>query len=349
MLNFKEVTYIEKIPENITCVLGADIGGTNSNFGVFSSHDGKLTLLLSIHFKSQEIKNFTLVVQDFLDYIKNKYKINITYSSFAAAGVVSEKRDYCKPTNLDFALDAKEIIKNTSITCAIIVNDFEIIGFGIDIIDPKNLVLINKGKPREHGARAILGAGTGLGKCILHWNNNLNKYLPVPSEGGHADFCPQSQTEYELTEFIKTSENRKCNISWEDVLSGNGISRIYDFFYQKNGRKEGEKIKLHPDKIFESRNINKHSSNTYSMYSTLYARCAKNLALDSLALGGVYIAGGIASKNIDMFKQKIFIEEFTNCCKQYDILKNIPVYIIADYNISLYGAAEFMILEGVCF
>lgn len=348
MLKFREETYVKNIPKNITCLLGADIGGTNSNFGIFKSTDGKLELVISIHCKSKEIKVFTDIVQDLLDYLKEKYQINIYHSCFAAAGVVSENRDYCKPTNLDFVLDAKEIIKKTNINCAIIVNDFEIIGYGIDIIDQKDLVQINKGVRRKHGARAILGAGTGLGKCIMHWNNKLAMYFPVPSEGGHADFSPQRPIEYELTEFIKKNKKIKCNVSWEDVLSGKGISQIYNFFFKKNGLKDGENIELHPDKIFKTKNSNKHSLNTYHLYTILYARCAKNFALDALALGGVYIAGGIAEKNIELFKQKIFMEEFINCCKQRELLKNIPVYVIANYNISLYGAASFMILEGLC-
>jgi glucokinase len=49
-----------------------------------------------------------------------------------------------------------------------------------------------------------------------------------------------------------------------------------------------------------------------------------------------------------MFKQKEFMDEFINCCKQKELLANTPIYVITNYNISLYGAAEFMILEGLC-
>lgn len=348
MLTFTQTTYVKKIPKNISCILGADIGGTNSNFGIFASTNEKLKLLLSLRFKSQTITDFTILVQEILEYLKNKYGITIYNSCFAAAGIVSENRDYCKPTNLDFALNAKEILEKTDIKYVTIVNDFEIIGHGIYATFPKSLIKVNEGFPRKHGAIAILGAGTGLGKCIMHWNNTLNRYLPVPSEGGHADFAPQSPIEYELTEYIKITEKKSCNISWEDILSGKGISRIYDFFYEKNGKQGGENIRLHPDKIFSSRTINQNCFDTYTLYTILYARCAKNFALDALALGGVCIAGGIAAKNVELFKQKSFMQEFTNCCKQKKFLANIPIYVVTDYNISLYGAAEFIMLEGLC-
>ena len=47
MLPFKEIKYVvDEVPKNIECLLGADIGGTNSNFGFFQLADNKLTLYL---------------------------------------------------------------------------------------------------------------------------------------------------------------------------------------------------------------------------------------------------------------------------------------------------------------
>jgi len=308
MLAFEKKEHVETIPTGIECMLGADIGGTNSNFGIFKKTDGKLQLLLSLHFKSQEIKNFTDVVKDVLDYLKNNYQISIRHSCFAGAGVVSEHRDRCKPTNLDFVIDAHEITKNTDLECATLANDFEIIGHGLKFVASENLVLVKKGNPRKNGARIILGAGTGLGKCILFWHESRGRYIPVPSEGGHADFAAQTQLDLNLINFIKKSENRSCNISWEDVLSGNGIQRTYRFFAEQNDEQNmHKKLKeqgLLPDKIFSARNLDEYAKQTYELYTILYARCAKNFALDALALGGVYIAGGILQKILNCLNKK---------------------------------------------
>ena len=223
MLAFREVFYVDVIPTDIECILVGDIGGTNSNFGMFKIDDeGKPQFLFSLHFKSKEIARFIDVVQDVLNYIKEKYRITIKKACFAAAGVVSETRDFCKPTNLDFVIDAKEILSKTDLTCAFIVNDFEVIGYGLRGIKQENLIQIHEGTERTYSNKVILGAGTGLGKCILMWERHFERYIPVASEGGHADFAAQNQLELDLVTFINKTEKRTCNISWEDVLSGNG-------------------------------------------------------------------------------------------------------------------------------
>ena len=344
MLEFKEVKYVDEVPRNIEYILGADIGGTNSNFGIFKLVDKELELILSVHFKSKHIDKFVSVVKDVLSYLEKTYNIAIKKSAFAAAGVVKENR--VKPTNLSFVVDADEILNKTGLTYVFLVNDFEIIGYGLGGIDQKDLVNVSKGASLPHANKAVLGAGTGLGKCILVWNKQLGRYIPSASEGGHADFSAQTQMELNLVEYIQKTEQRTCNISWEDVLSGDGIVRIYKFFQKHNGIQNGNKAP-HPDEIFNARTRDKNSLDTFELYTKFYARCAKNFALDALALGGVYIAGGIAAKNLPLFELDAFKDEFINCGKQMELLKQVPVYVITDYNVSLYGAATYILLEGI--
>lgn len=352
MYELREVKYVDQVPKKEHCLLAADIGGTNSNFGFFVLYDDTFKLLFSVHAKSQDVVNFTDLVKQVLEYALSTYQITVTHSCFAGAGVVSSTRDYCKPTNLNFAIDAHEILAKTSLHCAIVVNDFEVIGHGIPVIDQSKLVQVNVGNPQHYANRGIVGAGTGLGKCSLLWDVHSKRYMPLPSEGGHADFAVQHKLEYDLIEFIRTTEHRFCNISWEDVLSGYGIKRMYNFFKTLNqsekAHQELAKNGLHPDMIFKSRTLDNHAMNTYKLYQTFYARCAKSFALDALTLGGLYIAGGIAAKNLELFQDSGFIAEFTNCGKQQDLLKKIPIYVITDYNVSLYGAAAYMVLEGLC-
>ena len=123
-------------------------------------------------------------------------------------------------------------------------------------------------------------------------------------------------------------------------------------FAEQNGNKGmHKKLKeqgLFPDKIFSARNLDQYAKKTYNLYTSLYARCIKNFALDTLAVGGIYIAGGIAAKNIELFEQERFTKEFVNCGKQMELLQEIPIHVITDYNVSLYGAAQFMLLEKTC-
>ncbi|MEX0939871.1 MAG: glucokinase [Candidatus Babeliales bacterium] len=344
----REVAYVNVLPRNIQFVLAGDIGGTNSNFGVCQIEKNKINLLLSIHIKSKEITDFPLIVNQVIHHLKSNYEIHISRACFAAAGVVSEDNLYSKPTNLPFIIDAREIIARTDLEYAIIINDFEAVGYGVDYISPESLITINEGSSYDHANRAIIGAGTGLGKGVLGWNDYSKKYIPIPSEGGHADFPVYTQQEFDLMSFIKNNIDPNFPVSWENVLSGGGIIRLYNYLGTKNQYQETEytrKIKesgANPDQIFKYWQEDQRSAETYNCYSRFYARCAKNFALESLALNGLYIAGGIAAKNLPLFQRPEFMAEFINCKKQQGVLENIPVKVIADYNVSLFGAAAFL-------
>lgn len=347
---FIERTYGVEIPRGITVVLVGDIGGTNCNFGIFDMRKSLPTMLFSLHAKSQEITHFADVVVALLATIKEKYQLSVEHALLACAGVVSPNKDFSKPTNLPFTIDAHEIVARTGLRCVYIVNDFEVIGYGLNLINPKDLIHIQGGSARTHQNRAIIGAGTGLGKCIMFFNNAVERYVPVASEGGHADAALQTDLEFELAQWIRKTEQRESPISWEDLLSGDGIQRIYSFFHARASQYEhvpGE-IAPQPDQIFASRTNNLHSRETFALYTKFYGRCAKNFALDALALGGVYICGGIATHNVTLFKTKEFLEEFTNGGKQRHLLQELPLYVIADYNVSLYGAAYYFQIEDVC-
>ena len=352
MLPLREVVYVPSVPPHVKAILVSDIGGTNSNFGVFQLLDGHYQMLLSLHAKSKEVTNFADLVTEVVEYVKDKYNITLKRACLAAAGPISADRTFVKPTNLTVSIDTKEIAQKAKLEYVILTNDFEVIGYGLSRIAPKDLVLVNPGTPHEKGHKAIIGAGTGLGKCIMFYNNALGRYVPITSEGGHADFAPLHQRELDLTKYIQKYENWACNISWEDVLSGNGIQRIYHFLRHSNDNdKVSKKTSVHgprPDEIFKSRLLDHYCWETFEWYTTFYARCAKNFALDSLALGGIYIAGGIAAKNLELFQLPIFKQEFFNCGKQSELIRQIPIYVITNYNVSLYGAAEYMMLEGLC-
>ncbi len=352
MPRLKEVVHIDTMPQNLVPILVGDIGGTNSNFGIFQKSEDTLKFLLSIHAKSKEVDNFTDLVQEVLNYVRHKYGFEIKQAIFAAAGVPSEDRMYCKPTNTTFAIDINDIINKTGLACSYLVNDFEIIGYGLPLIKSEDIVVIHKGKPRKYANKAILGAGTGLGKSILAWNNEANNFMALKSEGGHSDFAFYNDLEFELVDFIKKIKQDLCPVSWEDVLSGYGIQRMHQFFHVKDGACQiclkAHEHKLNPDEIFRMCHSNKECQKTYELYTKFYARCAKNFALESLALGGIYITGGIAAKNLALFKQKSFMHEFIGCGKQRMLLQDIPIYVITDYNISLYGAAAFMLLDKAC-
>ncbi len=339
-----EVMYVDHIDRSYPFFLAGDIGGTNSNFGVISLVPDTPVLVLSIHYKSAEIEDFTTFIQEVLTYLSSQYDLSFTQACFGAAGIVYPHRVEAWPTNLSFAINVHNIMKATSLKELFLINDFEAVALGVDLIDPSAILSINPHATyHRHGNKAFIGAGTGLGKSILLWHKDEKRYLPVASEGGHADAAFYSPLEFALRTFIH-EQYVSCPVSWEMVLSGRGIQMIYHFLGSLKKYPETEYTKeiaqkdFDPDRISFYATYDSQSKDTFAWYRTFYARACKNFVLESLALNGIYIAGGIAAKNKQLFFDPQFMKEFTACGKQSKRLAEVPVLLITDYNVSLYGA-----------
>jgi glucokinase len=329
-------------------VLGVDTGGTNTNLGVAGIKETSLELLFSLKFKTKELDSLIPAVNQTLTYVKDNFNIIIQNTCIGAAGVVSSDQDYVKLTNADWDLNTNELIEKTALYSAFIINDFEAIGYGINLLDDKNTkdVFSVRSVDKENigKTKAILGAGTGLGKSILVYNQQSKTYIPIPCEGGHVDFPVHNNYELGLINFIKEFRNISQPITYEELLSGRGLESIYMFLKQSGKFEESQYSNEIINSIDKAELISKYKevddqcTETFRLFSKFYGRCAKNFVLDSLATGGLYIAGGIASKNKEIFSSDIFISEFENAYRYSRYLKETPIYVILDYDISLKGA-----------
>ena len=320
-------------------VLGCDIGGTNTNIGVFGIKR-KPKLLFSFHFKSQQLKRLHEAVNYTLNYVKNQYKINITKACFGVAGVISPDKNNAMITKLKWHIINKELFKKTRLRKILLINDFQAIGYAINIIGKKDIVVIKKCPNIEKAPIIVIGAGTGLGKTTLIYNDQNKFYMPLASEAGHSDFAVQNKDEFELVDFIKRSENIK-NVSYDSILSGKGLERIYLFLTKSKKftkfTKEINKSNNKPELISKYRKTDKTCKETFEIFKKIYVKFARNFALDALPLGGIYIAGGIAPKNKDIF-DKNFIKIFEQHEIHHYVLQKIPIYLIMNYDAGMLGA-----------
>jgi glucokinase len=76
------------------------------------------------------------------------------------------------------------------------------------------------------------------------------------------------------------------------------------------------------------------------LFARLYGAEAGNLALKVMAVGGVYVAGGIAPKIIDWLEQGGFMAGFIDKGRMQPLLEAMPVHVILDERIALKGAAR---------
>ncbi len=323
--------------------LAADIGGTNSSFGFFGIKKDIPELIAGFNFKSNEIKNLHDAVNEVLNSIKQDYRISIVKACFGVAGVVSNGKKQARITKLNWNLSSKSIAKKTGLKKIIFINDFEAIGYGINIIKKNQYITIKKGIKIPKSNILVIGAGTGLGKTLLVYDKEEKFYKPIASEAGHIDFPAQTEDEIKLIEFVKRRNKIRQSVSYEQVLSGPGLKNIY-LYLRKSGKfrntkytKEIDKSSCNSELISKYRKNDKTSKAVFEIFRNNYAKFARDMSLDGLSLGGIFIAGGIATKNKDIFGRK-FISIFEQSHDGAYILKKMPINLISDLSIGLLGA-----------
>jgi glucokinase len=355
-MDYREEIYFKEFSskEYEYFVLAADIGGTNTNIAICGVRGKKPVLVFSHHFQTIQLNNLHEAINETLKTAKERYNIEVEKSCIAGPGPVSQRKDRLRIfVKAKWDIDAYEILNNTFLKSAIIINDFDAIGFGVNLLDKnseKDLVTVphqNNYLPKgsEKGVIAVIGAGTGLGKNFLIYDEKVNSYVPHSSEGGHADFPVTTHFELEMATYIRNLKDIKENLPCEELCSGKGIANIFKFLTEKFSETEttrkiksanGEDI---PALVADNEIKDKTCKETMKIFLTNYARLAKNFCLETMATGGLYIAGGIAAKHPEWFRSSDFMQTFESVHEFSGILREIPVYVITNYNVSLLGSA----------
>ena len=189
---------------------------------------------------------------------------------------------------------------------------------------------------------ALIAAGTGLGEAIICLDGD--RYQPLASEGGHADFAPKSPLEIELLRYLMA---RFDHVSYERVISGPGLLNIYNFLKDSNYAPEpawlAEKIVLRDPAAVVSEAALAETAEicvrALDLFVSVYGAEAGNLALRSRALRGIYVGGGIAPKILKKLTEGIFMRSFVAKGRFSDFLSAIPVRVILNDEAALLGAA----------
>ena len=317
-------------------ILAGDVGGTKCNIALFSERNGKLTSVFTQRFASKDFAQFDLIVREFLrQAAAHLTREHIRAAGFGVAGPVMNNR--VRATNLPWTVDAAILANELNLSDVVLLNDLGATGHSIEYLSQDEFCVLNPGKPEYGGTRALLAAGTGLGQSILVWDGA--RYRVVPSEGGHSDFAPHTEQQIELLRFMR---RRYSQVSWELILSGRGFRTIHEFLAPNVLHHSFEDPGTDPAPEITKLGLSKECSvcaETLDLWTDIYGAEAGNLALKVLALGGVYVAGGIAVKIIEKIKDGTFFEAFRDKWKFETMLGNIPVSVILNESAPLLGAA----------
>jgi len=342
----------------MTLLIAGDIGGTKTILRLVEVTDQAAAFQTHLEstYPSQNYTDLVPMVQAFLtqtDYTPDR-------ACFAIAGPVIQQRSQL--TNLDWYLDALTLKQDLNLDAVSLINDFAAISYGVLGLQENEVESLQNIESQDNAPIAVIGAGTGLGEGFLIPKGN-GDYQVFGTEGGHADFAPRSELEFQLFDYI-SSQNNLDHVSVERVVSGQGIVSIYQGLrdleilpesnsyaaqairnWETNGNSN-----IDPAAVISQAAQEKTDSlaeKTMEMFLEAYAAEAGNLALKLMPYGGLYLAGGIAAKNVSLIKESNFLDIFKQKGRVSSVLDAVPIYVILNQQVGLLGSIMYGINDEV--
>ena len=328
-------------------ILVGDIGGTRSLLEILVEGEGGQRTLYEQSYRSEDFAGFDALLDDFCGQpaVKN-LGARLDAAGFSVAGPV--EGGAAMLTNLNWRIDAQEVAARSGIPEVRLVNDFAAVGHGIAELGDHSLMTLQRGVAQPHGTRVVVGAGTGLGVGILTWQGN--RYAVHPSEAGHTDFAPVNEAQDILLASLRGAFER---VSYERVVSGPGLLRIFGVLQDGGAGRPSRQLHdamQHRDAAaaiseFAISKLDPLAVHALDLFIDIYGAFAGNMALATLARGGVYIAGGIARQIAPKLGDGGFVRAFTHKGRFGDLLRRYPLHVVTDPKVGLKGAARLLRTE----
>lgn len=319
-------------------ILAGDVGGTKCNLALFEVRLGALRRVAQRRFESKKYSRFEDIIREFLRQVESGSEVGrpkITAAGFGVAGPVIDQA--VRATNLPWLVEGASLERALGAPRVVLLNDLEATAHSLEILRPSELCTLNEGKPAPQATRALIAAGTGLGEAILFWDGA--RYAVAATEGGHADFSPHTEQEIELLQFLK---KRHAHVDSELILSGRGFRNIHEFLDPAVRHPSFDAPDADPAPEITHLGMAGECpvcAQTLDLWTAAYGSEAGNLALKTLARGGVYVAGGIAVKILPKLKDGTFVQAFCDKAKFSILLEHIPIYVVLNEDAPLLGAA----------
>lgn len=324
-------------------VLVGDIGGTKTRLALFDVTGTTLQTVAEEVYPSRDYRTFAEIVQMFL----TSRQCGCESACFGVAGPV--RNGVVKTTNLPWRLASRELGDELEITQVALLNDLEANAWGIRALDANDFYVLQEGGRDPAGNAAIIAAGTGLGEAGMYRDGQ--RHRPFGTEGGHTDFSPDNELEFELLCFL---HKQFTHVSWERVLSGPGLVNIHAFLRaHRHSEVPGWLAELmqsgDPAAVISQVALQERDEiciEALDLFVHFYGVEAGNLALKMMATGGIYLGGGIAPKIIEKLKGERFMQGFRSKGRMQPLLESMPVRVILNDRTALYGPAVYGALSA---
>jgi len=318
-------------------LLAGDIGGTKTHLALYQSAGEALELIREKTFASSEHAELEDILHAFLGP-----RDSPEAAAFGVAGPVFDNQ--VRATNLPWRIEARALSARLATARVRLLNDLETTALGALALPASALETLQSGTERRTH-RAVIAAGTGLGQAMLFWDGE--RYQPAATEGGHAGFAPRDEREVGLLRFLQA---RFGYVSWERVVSGPGLANLFDYLVQVERRVPASEVARQLELPGADRGAIvgtagcqgtcPTSRESVDWFLSLYGSQAGNHALQTLAQGGVYVAGGIVAKLMPRVGESDFRSAFSAKDERFrPLLEEIPIWVVLEPRASLLGAA----------
>ncbi|WP_241647460.1 glucokinase [Rosenbergiella metrosideri] len=308
--------------------LVGDVGGTNARLALCDVANGLISQIDT--FPTSDYPSLEAVIRQYL----GQQHIDVVDACIAIACPV--KGDWIAMTNHRWAFSIQAMKENLQFEHFEVINDFTAVSMAIPMLGENDVLKFGGDEPVADKPIAIYGAGTGLG--VSHLVHVDKRWVPLPGEGGHVDFAPNSEEEDQILEVLREEMG---HVSAERVLSGAGLVNLYRGIVKADNREPAElKPREVSERALEDSCID--CRRALSLFCVIMGRFGGNLALTLGTFGGVYIAGGIVPRFLEFFKASGFRAAFEDKGRFRDYVKDIPVYMITHEQPGLLGAGAHM-------
>lgn len=326
-------------------VIAGDIGGTTTRLALLNHDRGPRIFLAKQEFQSADHPDLASLITRFA----GEHLAQVQAACISVAGPVLNGR--AKLTNLPWELDEAALCRDLKLQRVRLINDLQAIAQAVPHLLPEDTIEINAGSSIDNAPRAILAPGTGLGESFLVWDGS--RFVTCASEGGHADFAPTNSLQAGLWHFIVERFGRA---TYERVCSGLGLPHVYDYLRSLNPTAEtaafAAELLAAPDRtpLIVDAAVNRSETNPLAAAAVdamvdIWGAEAGNLALRVMALGGIYLAGGMPPRLIPQLQQGGFMHAFAAKGRFSELLRSVPVHVI-NTNAALLGAAIYGLWEA---
>jgi glucokinase len=323
-------------------ILAGDVGGTKTNLGLFETDGEGLRTVRSDKVHSADFPGLSELVRAFL---RAGPAGDLEAACFGIPGPVIDNR--ASTPNLAWTVDGPQMAREVGVDRLELINDLVATAEGIPLLQEDELATLQGGNSDPDGNRVLIAAGTGLGMALMP--RIAGGWIPVASEGGHADFAPRNEEEWDLLRYLREHFGR---VSVERVVSGPGLFNLYGFL--RDGRRMPESLKVRealargddPSRVIGEAALAAGEdgcglcSRALEMFVAIYGATAGNLALTGTATGGVYLGGGIAPKILPRLVHGPFLQAFEAKGRFVPYLEKVPVKVILNDRAALLGAAR---------